>query len=120
MKAEADPNCSQCKGSGHYEVDRDKRLALDRVMDDMLEKFDVMEAVGISEEVIDSMSDEEFEDWTFNTDSSHLIEKSERLRKSKALKTEKRNIEFAKMEEGNKIARRKLRQIRRNLNSFEI
>ncbi len=63
-KPAADPNCPKCKGSGHNEVDKEKRLAMDREIDDMLDKCDVMEDAGLSWDEIDSMSDEEFEKWT--------------------------------------------------------
>ncbi len=114
----ADPDCPQCQGWGYYESKEDmmKRSVEQRACDDVLDKVDAMEDVGLDWE---KMSDEEFEEWTPDTDSSHLIKKSEHLQKSKALEAEKRNIEFAKMEDRNKIARRKLRQIRRNLNYFE-
>lgn len=59
-KSVADPNCPDCKGGGTTEIDKEKRLENDRMINEVLEQTSLMEEMGIDWV---SMSDEEFEKW---------------------------------------------------------
>ena len=57
----ANSNCSECKGEGTVEIDKEKRWEEDLKNEAILDKVDAMEDAGIDWK---KMSDEEFEKWT--------------------------------------------------------
>jgi hypothetical protein len=123
-EAAADPNCLQCEGSGHNEVDKEKRLEEDRKMNDVLDKMDLMDTAGID---CYAMSDEEFERWTPETDCERYKItnlKAERKRQEReaerrmtpeqrySLAMEKRNQRWA--ERMQRMGQEKLKSLRKN------